>query len=317
MANSSFFDFHCEAGVEWHACASGSKFVGCCAADPCSNGCAQGSIRPGAFNITHHGEFPDASCGAASNFWSCIAGPSFWGCCKSNPCSTGICPQGDLVPAFMDRPEQLQAYVSASSTDASTPSTPGASASPKADTSSKSNTGAIVGGVVGGVFVIGIIGALILFFLRRRRNRKREEGYMGAATMVPMMNAEKHNGNSNSVQYDGQSPPPTYSSPEQNYQQGFPVKGQQSYHQFASHASEPQELPADVTPPRAQRYSELPAEISQGVDNRRFSELPAGANEPTRPSELESPETSPRPQQTEFPNDMAKRTGENGGLGIH
>ncbi|KAL7779117.1 hypothetical protein CFE70_008620 [Pyrenophora teres f. teres 0-1] len=217
----------------------------------------------------------------------------------------------------MDRPEQLQAYVSASSTDASTPSTPGASASPKADTSSKSNTGAIVGGVVGGVFVIGIIGALILFFLRRRRNRKREEGYMGAATMVPMMNAEKHNGNSNSVQYDGQSPPPTYSSPEQNYQQGFPVKGQQSYHQFASHASEPQELPADVTPPRAQRYSELPAEISQGVDNRRFSELPAGANEPTRPSELESPETSPRPQQTEFPNDMAKRTGENGGLGIH
>ncbi|KAE8831561.1 hypothetical protein PTNB73_07110 [Pyrenophora teres f. teres] len=214
----------------------------------------------------------------------------------------------------MDRPEQLQAYVSASSTDASTPSTPGASASPKADTSSKSNTGAIVGGVVGGVFVIGIIGALILFFLRRRRNRKREEGYMGAATMVPMMNAEKHNGNSNSVQYDA---PPTYSSPEQNYQQGFPVKGQQSYHQFASHASEPQELPADVTPPRAQRYSELPAEISQGVDNRRFSELPAGANEPTRPSELESPETSPRPQQTEFPNDMAKRTGENGGLGIH
>ena len=173
-----------------YACDKGSRFVGCCTTDPCSNGCAQGNIRPGAYNITHYGEWPDATCGTASTFYSCSAGPSFWGCCKINACQAtppAICPSGDLVPAFMDRPEQFKAYVDANTTP---------------DTSSKSNTGAIVGGVVGGVFVIGIIGAIILFVLRRRRNRKRGEG---AAAMVPMMKGEKHGENRNSVQYDGRS----------------------------------------------------------------------------------------------------------------
>ncbi|RMZ72896.1 Transmembrane domain of the Epidermal Growth Factor Receptor family of Tyrosine Kinase [Pyrenophora seminiperda CCB06] len=287
MANSSYYDFHCEAGAKWYACAAGSKFVGCCTTDPCSNGCAQGNIRPGAYNITHYGEFPDGSCGTSSNFFSCIAGPSFWGCCKSNPCAAtppSICPPGDLVPAFMDRPEQFKAYVEANSTS---------------DTSSKSNTGAIIGGVVGGVFVIGIIGAIIIFMLRRRRNRKRGDGYMGAAAMVPMMKGEKHDEHGNSMHYSGLSPPPTYTSPhpDQNiYQQGFPVKGQQSYHQYANHASEPQELPADIS---SQRYSELPADISNGAI-----------------SELASPEISPMPLQSEYSNDMAKRTSGSRGLGI-
>ena len=90
----------------------------------------------------------------------------------------------------MDRPEQFEAYVDASSTP---------------DTSSKSHIGAIVGGVVGGVFVIGIIGAIVMFVLRRRRNSKREDGYMGAASMVPMMKTEKNDVNRNSVHYNGQS----------------------------------------------------------------------------------------------------------------
>jgi len=298
MANASFYDFHCQAEAKWYACDKGSRFVGCCTTDPCSKGCAQGNIRPGAYNITHYGEWPDASCGTASTFYSCSAGPSFWGCCKSNPCAAtppAICPQEDLVPAFMDRPEQFEAYVDASSTP---------------DTSSKSHIGAIVGGVVGGVFVIGIIGAIIMFVLRRRRKSKQEDGYMGAASMIPMMKPEKHDVNRNSVHYTGQSPPPMYSSPEQNvYQQSFPIKGQQ----YASHGNEPQELPADVS---SHRYSELPADISNVVDNRRFSELPAEVRSPAPPSELASPEISPRPLQAEFSNDMAKRTSGSKGLGI-
>lgn len=169
---------------------SNSNFVGCCTEDPCSNGCVQGNIRPAAFNISHHGEWPDASCGSASNFFTCTAGDSFWGCCKSNACKAtppATCAQGDLVPAFMERPEQFNAYTSAGSTP---------------EASSKSNTAAIAGGVVGGVVGLAIIGALIFFLLRRRRNRKRETG---TAAMVPMMKDEKRDDHRNSAQYAGQS----------------------------------------------------------------------------------------------------------------
>jgi hypothetical protein len=173
-----------------YACSSGSNFVGCCTTDPCTNGCVQGNIRSGAYNISHHGEWPDASCGSASDFFTCNAGDSFWGCCKSNPCAAtppSTCVQGDLVPAFMERPEQFNAY-------AATPAP-----------SKKSNTGAIVGGVVGGVVVLAIIGAMIFFVLRKRHNQKPAEGEMGASAMVPMMNAEKGHGSRDLVQYGGQS----------------------------------------------------------------------------------------------------------------
>jgi hypothetical protein len=65
-----------------YACGAGtSKFVGCCTSDPCSQGCAQGNIRPGGFNSTTYGKFPDGSCGSASTFYTCVASPTqtFWG----------------------------------------------------------------------------------------------------------------------------------------------------------------------------------------------------------------------------------------------
>ncbi|CAN9312313.1 unnamed protein product [Alternaria alternata] len=191
-----------------------------------------------------------------------------------------------------------------------------ASATPSASSSSgdgKSNTGAIVGGVVGGVVGLAIIGLIIFFVLRKRRNQKPAEGDMGAAAMVPMMNNEKHDHNRHSSQFNGQSPPPTYSAPiGGSYHDNTPTKGHQSYHQYASHASEPQELPAEFPSSSTQRYSELPA----GADNRRFSELPAEATGPAPPSELESPQVSPRPVQAEFQNDMAKRASQGRGLGV-
>jgi hypothetical protein len=224
------------------------------------------------------------------------------GCCKSDACAAtppSTCAHGDLVPAFMERSEQFNAYASASATPA-----------PK-----KNNTGAI-GGVVGGVVVLAVIGAIIFFVLRRRRNRKRTEGEMRASAMVPMMNAEKGHGNRDSVQYGGQSrmlarifgfgymltfkiAPPTYSAPIQE-----PSKGHNSYHQYAQNAAQPQELPAEIVSSAEQRYSELPANVSNGVDTQRYSELPA---ESARAVELESPQITPRPLQSEFSNDMAKR----------
>ncbi|KAF1830159.1 hypothetical protein BDW02DRAFT_573300 [Decorospora gaudefroyi] len=305
MANSSFFDFHCPTGGDWYACANGSNFVGCCTTDPCTNGCVQGNIRAGGYNISHHGEWPDASCGSASDFFTCNAGDSFWGCCKSNPCAAtppATCAQGDLVPAFMERPEQFNVYASAS-------------ASPTPAPSSGSNIGAIAGGVVGGLVVVAIIGAIIFFVLRKRRNQKPAGGEMGAAAMVPMMNGEKRDHSDVSVQYGGQSPPPTYSAPQDAYQTMSPSKGHPSYQQYAHNAIEPQELPADTASPAEHRYSELPANFSGVVNTRRFSELPPGARA-ERVSELESPEISPRPLQTEFLNDMAKRASPAQGLGL-
>lgn len=107
--------------------------------------------------------------------------------------------------------------------------------------------------------------------------------------------------------------PPTYTSPVQDpYQKNYPTKGQQSYVQYASHASEPQELPAEVSSPN--RYSELPAGASDVVDTRRFSELPAEAR--PGPSELESPQISPMPVQGEFSSDKTKRASRAQGLGV-
>jgi hypothetical protein len=289
----------------------------------------QGNIRAGGYNISHHGEWPDASCGSASDFYTCNAEATFWGCCKSNPCAAtppSTCAQGDLVPAFMERPEQFNTYTLADKTE--DPSKSG-----------KSNTGAIVGGVVGGVVVLAIIGIIIFIVLRRRKNSKQAGGDMGAATMMPMMNNEKSDDKGATGHYGGQSrmptrstptllsqltlriAPPTYSAPIQNsYQSALPGKGHESYHQYASHASEPQELPADSSSSHGHRFSELPAGASNVMDNRRFSELPADATERAGPSELESPYTtpyaSPLPQQQEFSSDVAKRASRTQGLGL-
>ena len=160
---------------------------------------------------------------------------------------------------------------------------------------------------------------------------------MGAATMMPMMNKEKGDQSGAAIQYGGQSrtpvqsfhgllnkltlgiAPPTYSGPIQNtYQASSPGKGHESYHQYASHAMEPQELPAEPSSSHGQRFSELPAGASNVMDNRRFSELPAEGAGPTGPSELESPVpyVTPQPLQEEFSNDVAKRSSHPQGLGL-
>ncbi|KAF1947278.1 hypothetical protein EJ02DRAFT_417865 [Clathrospora elynae] len=305
MSNTSFFEFHCPIGGEWYGCSTGSKFVGCCTTDPCTNGCVQGDIRPGGYNVSHHGEWPDASCGSASDFYTCSSGDTFWGCCKTNACAAtppATCAQGDLVPAFMERPEQFNVYAPAS-------------ASPTSAPSSKSNTGVVVGGVVGGVLFLAIIGALIFFVIRKRRNQKLTAGDMGAAAMVPMMQDEKPN-NTGSIQYGGQSPPPTYTAPVQDaYRNGYPTKGHQSYEQYANNANDIQELAAEAVPGAEQRLSELPADVGSSKDTRRVSELPIGVTG-TRAAELESPQISPMPLQSEFTNDMAKRLNRNQGLGL-
>ncbi|OAL06171.1 hypothetical protein IQ06DRAFT_301213 [Phaeosphaeriaceae sp. SRC1lsM3a] len=286
--------FTCPSGGKWYTCPSGS-FVGCCGVDPCSNGCKQGDLQPGGFPLADHGTFSDASCETGSNFWTCApsASQTFWGCCKSNPCNNtpaATCRQGDLTPAFLGSPEKKAAYLGAD------------------EQGGKKSNGAVIGGAIGGGLGAAIIiGVLIFFFCRRRkRNQKVAHAESGANASTPMMKDGFQDNNRLSTQF-GQSPPPTYSSPDPNFYQSMsPAKGnpyQPSQQMYGHEGAAPQELPAELASPAQNRYSELPAEASSSGANR-YSELPAGATQTT--AELESPQTSPRPMQTEFSHDMAK-----------
>lgn len=158
--------------------------------DPCSTGCAQGNIRQAAFNATNYGKFPDASCGVNSDFYTCSSGRTFWGCCKSIPCSDNpTCADGSLVPAFMDRPEQFNFYAASGTVpNTSASSTTTAISSSKGGSKSKGATiGGAVGGAIGGVLIIGLI---VFFLFRRRRNEQTARGET-VEVQSPMIDAGK------------------------------------------------------------------------------------------------------------------------------
>jgi hypothetical protein len=80
MVNSQARSFNtCINGNRYACGAETSKFVGCCASDPCSNGCVAGDVLPGGFIPSEHGKFPDASCGVSGTFYTCSASQTFWG----------------------------------------------------------------------------------------------------------------------------------------------------------------------------------------------------------------------------------------------
>jgi len=286
-------NYHCPAGVKYYACATGSRFVGCCAIDPCSQGCPAGNLEPTEFNPLAHGKYPDPTCGIGSQPWTCVNGNiTFWGCCKTNPCANGaVCPEADLTPAFWDRPEQSSHYISTTSS-----ATPSASASETAKAeSSSSNTGPIVGGVVGGILGLAIIIGAVIFFLRKKKNAEQPHNTGPPYDAVPT--GEKHGYVQGSPNVDGKklfsqfpiqlgSPnipflaPPMYSSPNPNN----PNSGYTTYaHYHESHSQEIQELPADIS-----------TNVQESPNNQRYSELPASAVNSSRTAELESPMTSPQ-----------------------
>ncbi|KAF2444672.1 hypothetical protein P171DRAFT_431475 [Karstenula rhodostoma CBS 690.94] len=273
MSNKALdlFDPTCKDGAKWYACAATSSnrspFVGCCKTDPCSiSGCALGNIAAVSFNASAYGTLPDPSCGSASTFYSCINVPkndtTFWGCCKSNACNhqgepdNKSCPQNDLTGAVLDTASLQQAYSidGTSGTDDSS--------------SGGSHTGVIVGAAVGGGVAVVAIIALLIFclFKKRRVAKKNSRPSSSSALPGPEKTEYRHSA------YD--EAPPMYNSPTPPPFAAFGA------HQYApvAQSGEPQELPADFTP--TQRYSELPAEVSQGL---------------RQPAELESPMVSPQP----------------------
>ncbi|THY96865.1 hypothetical protein D6C95_05077 [Aureobasidium pullulans] len=174
------FDPSCPSGGSWYACTTGSRFVGCCTGsiDPCdeTTSCPTKNFKPASFDTAEYGTFPDQTCDADSNWYTCAGtDPAFMGCCKSNPCSSG-CPTQDLTAASLSTDEAVaSAFITTSATAAAT-STAAATTTPSAASSSSGdNVGAIAGGVVGGIAGIALVLIGILWCLKRKRRARKIE----------------------------------------------------------------------------------------------------------------------------------------------
>lgn len=220
----------CPAGSSWYAC--GDIFLGCCGSYACSTkGCAQGDLQPVAYDTTQHGKFPDASCGAGSNFYTCNAGPTFWGCCKSNPCGTGICPENDLTGALVGSPVQSAYYLAGDTSATASPATslvPGPStagnftvATPTSTTTSETATGPstntrFIAGVAAaaGVVLALFVGWLVYYICFVRRSAKKNQDEFESRQSVLSVARDTEKNKDSRISYA--SAPPEYSSPNPN-----------------------------------------------------------------------------------------------------
>lgn len=172
------FDPSCPSGGSWYACTTGSRFVGCCTGsiDPCNEktSCPQKNLKPASFDISEYGTFPDQTCDADSNWYTCTGtNPAFMGCCKSNPCSSG-CPTNDLTAASLSVDDAVASAFITTSPAAAT-SKAAATTTPAASSSAGDHVGAIAGGAIGGVAGIALVVIGIIWCFKRRRETQQRE----------------------------------------------------------------------------------------------------------------------------------------------
>ncbi|KAF2644908.1 hypothetical protein P280DRAFT_183289 [Massarina eburnea CBS 473.64] len=275
------FDPTCPNNSKWYACGtqSASKFVGCCAIDPCglSTGCTISNLQPVSFNGSLWGtpEFPpDPDCGGATDIkpYSCTSDDkqnTFWGCCKSIPCNgkAPSCPDGDFSAAFLKTDQQFAAY-NETSVDSGT--------NGEAKDSGGSPVGVIVGAVVGGAVAIATIAAILIFLLCRRRKRSKK----GSDSAENTTNTPGYADNKMEYRASALSDaPPTYQSPLQS--------------------PNPYDLsPATANPQNHKGYQQVaqaPIELSGESWTERVSELPVDSkatDSAMGPAEMPSPDPS-------------------------
>jgi hypothetical protein len=141
--STALFILSCPSGGFLNVCSghAESHFIGCCASNACSLGCSDGNLRNTSFEASLYHSSTDQICPQGASFYTCAdLNPPFWGCCKTNPCTTGGCPPGDLEASFL-------------LIENGNPFLPGSA------TKSPHKVGTIVGGVIGGLV------ALILVFI--------------------------------------------------------------------------------------------------------------------------------------------------------
>lgn len=183
--------FSCPDGGDFYVCSEGGHFVGCCVSDPCgTTGCSAGNLRPAHFPTEQYVKFPDQQCDDG-RFYTCGTS-GFMGCCRgSYGCEGDSCPVSDLANIHLTNNEAsaapflslnstwLAAHTSTSDTvsskttssDSSTLTTMTTTASlsstsPTLESSTSPslpppaaplNVGAVVGGAVGGFFVLALL----------------------------------------------------------------------------------------------------------------------------------------------------------------
>ncbi|CZT20509.1 uncharacterized protein RCC_06369 [Ramularia collo-cygni] len=176
----------CTLGGKFYACASGSRFVGCCTTNPCgTTSCSAGHLVATSFDPAAYDVFVDQQCSGGLFFTCSNISPPFWGCCKNNPCVNGQCSATDLAAAFLSsNPTDAAPFLALNDT-VGLSTTPTASHSPSAlstqdspvSTASKSpsHVGAIVGGAIAGFAVLAALTISLLWLLHRRRDVKVEK----------------------------------------------------------------------------------------------------------------------------------------------
>ena len=171
----SDFGLSCPYGGTFYICKDAkSKFLGCCTEDPCVDGtgyCPQSALRYSSYSQDSYRSIPPENCVAPHNesTWYTCSGavPPFMGCCASNPCTEDGCPVEDLLAARVDDdPTNAAPFLSSTSTS---------DASSGDGDSGGLSTGAIVGIAIGSALAVLIVVGILFFIYKRREKRRRDE----------------------------------------------------------------------------------------------------------------------------------------------
>ncbi|KAF2398045.1 hypothetical protein EJ06DRAFT_583874 [Trichodelitschia bisporula] len=158
----------------------------------------------------------------------------------------------------------------------------------------KTSIGAIVGGVIAGLLVLGAIaGLLLIFCMRKRRNKQFEKPAAGAAMGQSGPPAPTDGGAYAQVQQ--QQPPQQQQQPQYNGQPQYqqqPTDGRVSYYQPPD-ASQDVKYPQSSVSPILPPYQQAPQQPMQQGPNGML--VPGPPMSPP-PSELSAPTQSPPPQ---------------------
>lgn len=154
----------CPEGGRFYACGDGSRYVGCCLSDPCAVGCPAGNLVKTEFSAEQYGQIPDQLCSTGKFYTCAYTDPPFWGCCTESACAGTGCPNTALAGAFLSQnPADAQPFLSLNTTWTQ------ATSSASAESGTSTNTGAIAGGVVGGVAVLAAFILGVFWFYHRRK----------------------------------------------------------------------------------------------------------------------------------------------------
>lgn len=170
------FGLSCPYGGTFYICKEAkSQFLGCCTEDPCVDGtgyCPQSALRYSSYSQDSYRSIPPENCVAPhdNNTWYTCSGaiPPFVGCCASDPCNKAGCPVKDLLAARVDDdPTNAAPFLTSTSTsDAS---------SSDGNGSGGLSTGAIVGIAVGSAVAVLIVVGILFFMYKRREKRRRDQ----------------------------------------------------------------------------------------------------------------------------------------------